>query len=195
MTRAILARAIDRQAEEAQAGYSGQDILAAAREVGVDGDTVRAAERDVVERHRESDSQLRRVREWRQLFQHLVAFVSVNVFLLVTMGWWWAKWVLFGWGIGVASHVAKVIFPTGDDVEHRGRRRARRGRGAWRKARVDPEIERAAGELLRTAAALRIRVGAPPSAHVDAADASARLEAEAEAEAEPEPAGKSRGAS
>jgi serine/threonine-protein kinase len=175
MTRAILARAIDRQAEEVQPGYSGEDILTAAREVGVDAETVRAAERDVLERRREGDPRARRVREWRKLFQHMVAFVSVNVFLLVTVGWWMAKWVLFGWGIGVTSHLARLVFPTGDEVDRQARKRARRGRGALGRVRVDPEVERAASELLRTAAALRIRVGEAPGA---------RLEAEAEAEAE-----------
>ena len=50
---------------------------------------------------------------------HLAGYLAVNVVLLVinlltSPGVPWAIWPLLGWGVGVASHGAGVLFGTGD---------------------------------------------------------------------------------
>lgn len=54
------------------------------------------------------------VKEKRDFFQHLVIYIVVCGFLsimslLVWRGFFWPVFVIFGWGIGVASHAVSTF--------------------------------------------------------------------------------------
>src|SRR5207248_10703970 len=99
--RAIIERALERQVEQPQPGYSPDEILSAAREVGVDDETLRAAAREVAERRvREISAEEQRIRAVRKLWRHAATYVVVNAFLFFMTGWGATKWVVLGWGMG-----------------------------------------------------------------------------------------------
>lgn len=55
----------------------------------------------------------KRVEDLKEFYQHLVAYIVVNAFLLVlnlytSPGHLWVKWPILGWGIGLALHAATV---------------------------------------------------------------------------------------
>jgi hypothetical protein len=65
------------------------------------------------ERERYAKAQ-KRAEELKEFYQHLVAYVLVNTFLLVvnlltSPGYLWVRWPIFGWGIGLALHAASVF--------------------------------------------------------------------------------------
>ncbi len=56
----------------------------------------------------------KQVEEIRGFYYHLLVYVLVNAFLIITNiltspGDWWFHWALFGWGIGVAVHWFSVF--------------------------------------------------------------------------------------
>lgn len=62
----------------------------------------------------EEQEALEYVRDIKAFYNHLITFGIVIVFLsvlnlLVTPGYFWVKWVLFGWGIGVALHAVNTF--------------------------------------------------------------------------------------
>ena len=76
-----------------------------------------------------------RVKELRGFYQHLVAYVLINVFLFVvnvltSPGSWWFYWPLFGWGIGIVAHGASVFW----------------GGGPWGKAWEEQKIRELMGD-------------------------------------------------
>jgi hypothetical protein len=125
----ILRRALQRQSE---AGLSREDLVAAAREVGVsEGALLEAA--DEVERGRAERGVTERLKaEKRGRFvSHATAYaaVSVGLFLLnlatnlatVTdqVPRWWSLFPLVGWGIAVAIHAVRALRhpePDADEV-------------------------------------------------------------------------------
>ncbi len=76
----------------------------------------------------------KRVEARRALGGHAVAYLVVNLFLVVVWafsggGYFWPIWVLAGWGVGLVLNTWDVLFRrpvTEDDIE----REMRRGRGA-----------------------------------------------------------------
>jgi hypothetical protein len=56
------------------------------------------------------DAAVKRLKEKREFWQHLVVYVLVNTMLVVI--WWipsrpghfWPMWSMLGWGIGLAMH-------------------------------------------------------------------------------------------
>lgn len=58
-----------------------------------------------------------RVNELKDFYQHLAAYVTVNLFLLlidvVTGGGWWFQFVAFFWGLGVIVHGIEVFGTNG----------------------------------------------------------------------------------
>ena len=63
----------------------------------------------------------RRVRERNSLILHIVSYVSVNIFLFFMAGFsggWWNFYVLGGWGIGLACHIASYFFSTRVETVH-----------------------------------------------------------------------------
>jgi hypothetical protein len=73
----------------------------------------------------------KRLTDRRDFGAHLVAYVVVNLFLVLIWaftgaGYFWPAWVLGGWGIGLAMHAWDVFFRrdiTDADVEREVRRR------------------------------------------------------------------------
>ncbi|NUO63129.1 MAG: 2TM domain-containing protein [Gemmatimonadaceae bacterium] len=64
----------------------------------------------------------RRVRARRELYIHASIFLVVNAMLFLlnvfaTPGRWWFYWPLFGWGIGLASHVVAYSFASSEGGE------------------------------------------------------------------------------
>jgi hypothetical protein len=76
-----------------------------------------------------------RVQEIKGFYVHLVAYVLVNIFLIVlnlltSPGRWWFYWPLLGWGIGLGSHGATVFL----------------GGGRWGRAWEERKIREIMGE-------------------------------------------------
>ena len=73
---------------------------------------------------------VKRVKEKREFWQHLVAYVVVNAALIGIWargggGYFWPGWVLFGWGIGIVFHAWNTFFTrpiTEADIERETRR-------------------------------------------------------------------------
>ncbi len=69
----------------------------------------------------------KRAEELKEFYHHLMVYVIVNAFLVVlnlltSPGYYWFKWPLLGWGIGLTIHGATTFFPSafwGSDWEER----------------------------------------------------------------------------
>lgn len=153
---AILRRALEKQAETGD-GFGHDELVAAAREVGLDEDAVeRAIDEISHERGRgriRADLKRRRLRKW---VRHLVTYLAVvggllGLHALALVGTW-VFWVAFGWGIGLALDTyGKLSSPTDEEVEReaerinrkeRRRRKAEERREA-RRRRVEERARRA----------------------------------------------------
>lgn len=130
---AILRRALERQAETGD-GFGHDELVAAAREVGLDEDAVERAIHEIShERGRErirEDIKRRRREKW---VRHLVTYLAVVGGLLglhaIAVAGAWVFWVAFGWGIGlVLDTYGKLRNPTDDEVEREAQRINRRER-------------------------------------------------------------------
>ncbi len=167
--------------EGAKGTYDKDDLVQAAREMGIDEATVLEAA-DEVEAARllpsldELRAQKRR-KATRGLIQHVGAYVIVNTFLFFLSGHL-NRAVLLGWGIGLALHLWRVVMPkdiTDDELleEAAKKKRAQKlRRGAERK--VSAEVEEATRILLSTTKRRRdeskkerVRVAAPASTSDD----------------------------
>jgi hypothetical protein len=139
---AILARAIELQVH--QGATSHDDLVAAAKEVGVSAATIERAASEVLARKRdETEMRELRARQWRGLYAHLVPYVMVNALLaflnVMTGGFPWMIIVLLGWGIGLASHLVAVAVP--DQRTLRRRLERDRARDARRMGRYRARVE------------------------------------------------------
>jgi 2TM domain-containing protein len=150
----ILRRALARQ--EAAKGEAEQtsheDLVAAAREVGIDAVDLDAAAAELAEEKaraarpakatalapRPGPSPLRR------FLGRVATFAIVNGLLLgidaATGPGWWVQWVALFWGIGLLFQARRIFFPTEEDAQREARHEARRAeRKAHKQAR---EVER-----------------------------------------------------
>jgi hypothetical protein len=124
---AILARALDIQRGD---GTSHEDLVAAAREVGIAPEMLERAAAEVVMR-RQDEVELVAIREraWRGFYAHLVPYVMVGALLgfvnYMTTSFPWAVIVMFAWGIGLASHLLAVVTPDRERIMSRIERRRR----------------------------------------------------------------------
>jgi hypothetical protein len=125
---AILTRALDMQRGD---GTSHEDLVAAAREVGIAPEVLERAAAEVVTR-RQDEVELVAIREraWRGFYAHLVPYVMVAALLgfvnYMTTSFPWAVIVMFAWGIGLASHLLAVVTPDRERLLRRVERRRRR---------------------------------------------------------------------
>jgi serine/threonine-protein kinase len=169
---AILERALRKQVEApVETGFGRDDVVAAAREVGIDRATVDAAIRDVeaTRAGKAAPSALERSR--RQVKRDLATFAVVNVFLmamsLYTHGTWFV-WVLLGWGMAMALKAVRV-FVLHEPLE------PKRKKGEARA--FERNVDEGASLLLETT---KVR---GPRVRIAADEADAEHEALAEAEA------------
>jgi hypothetical protein len=176
-TREEMEEILRRAAERTQAAEDGvrhDDLIAAAREAGIDPDEVEAALGELgAERTAEAAAarwtRIRRQRFWSHLSTYAIvmAFLaSLNV--LATPSVWWSLYVALAWGLFVALGARRAFLPPSDaDVD---RMLAREERAAAKKAKRE-ERKRAAeawqkrwreiGEEARLAAERRRVQGSP----------------------------------
>jgi serine/threonine-protein kinase len=183
--REILQRALERQ-QERPTGFSREELVEAAREVGVDESAIAGALREVEARRAgPADMAERRRRALRSFLRHLASYLVVNVFLYA-MGSGWNRFVLLGWGIAVALHFVNVVLPKEpkDEDEKSSKKKRRRDRPRSEA----PAVEEGVSALLQvtTARARRLRVAASTAATPieEAVREEAAREAQAVAEAE-----------
>lgn len=140
---AILRRALEQQAAAGD-GFGHDELVAAAREVGLD---EAAVERAVAEVAIERDTQQiraalrsKRVQRW---LRHLVTYLAVvggfmGLHLLGLAGAW-VLWMAVGWGIGLALDTyGKLRAPTEEEVDAE---RERLNRQARRQAKAEARRE------------------------------------------------------
>jgi serine/threonine-protein kinase len=163
--REILERAVEQQeAKRADARLGFDDLLAAAREVGVDPAVLREASRDLRARQHEQESDGAAIAAWvrrkrRKFYYHLGMWAIFSIaFLIGTHSFV----VPFFWGIGVAMQGFGALMAGEDEwreerekADRKNRRRQRRGQIAER------VLDEGASALLTTGAALRRRVAGP----------------------------------
>jgi 2TM domain len=179
---AILGRALER--ERQQGGLSHDDLLAAAREVGISAGAIEAAATEVLAERQEHE-ELARMRQdqWRGFLAHLIPYLLVNGLLvtvnLLTTHFPWSLFPALGWGVGLASHAFAVLWPSRGHLERKlERRRAREQRTAIRRQirrnarRLEHHVEQGVSAVLQ-AAAERISL----NSHVEAPDAAPRAPA------------------
>ena len=180
--REILQRALERQADDRK--YSHADLVDAAREVGIDEAALREASRALPEPLVASPVSAERFRQRQRLLRHAGMWLVFSVFFLLldllTAGGEWFFFPVLAWGVGVAAHAVKYLFPVEPTPEerarqlHKMRRRLRRSGGEA----LERDLEEGVS-LLLTSAHQRARVASPARLRVGAA---ARDELDAEAE-------------
>lgn len=147
---AILRRALEKQAAEGD-GFGHDDLIAAAREVGLDETAVEQAISELSHERSLADIagaiKKRRREKW---LRHLITYLAV-VGGLLGMHFFagageWVFYVAFGWGIGLALDTySKLRAPTDQEV-HRERERLNRHERRRREAEARREAKRRKAE-------------------------------------------------
>jgi hypothetical protein len=168
---AILGRALER--EHGRDELTHDELVEAAREVGVTPEAIeRAAAEVMAERREREELSAARAREWREFFAHLIPFFLVNALLITinvfTSRFPWALFPLFGWGVGLASHLYAVAVP---DPERLARRRAHEAERE-RRRKVKRQLKAGAKEFEHA-----VEQGVAALLHVAAERISERAEA------------------
>jgi serine/threonine-protein kinase len=174
--RAIVERALRKQEEVPdRPGFARDDVLAAAREVGVEPATLEAALRDHDAARAGKTAPSAIERSMARVKRDAVKFAVVNFFLMI---FWavrgfggWFGWVLFGWGFWLAWKAARVYL-LHEPLEEK------RKKGAAKE--FERNVDEGAALLLETTKARgpRVRIAAGGD---DAAEREALAEAEAAA--------------
>lgn len=134
-------------------GFDHEDLVAAAREVGIDPAAVeRAASELKIDREAESIVATKRRKRRRRWLNGFVTFAIVNTFLFgidyVTPGGPWFYWPLLGWGLFVALSGARAFLPKGaeatrEEIAHERARLLRaRAKEAERRRREEARAAR-----------------------------------------------------
>jgi hypothetical protein len=129
---AIVRRALDRQGVED--GFGHQELLEAARDIGVSPEEMEAAAAEVeLEQDRQRWEDAARARRRGRLWSRLTAFVGLNGGLFIidalTGAGWWFHWVLLGTGFPMSLHALRLYRPvTGREVDRERRREEREQR-------------------------------------------------------------------
>jgi eukaryotic-like serine/threonine-protein kinase len=171
--REILSRAIDQQESKRADNRMGfDDLLAAAREVGVDEPTLREASRELRSRaDQEAADQAFEVwkRKKRLGFQrHLGTYLVVSLVFVLFGLLTHAKMVAMlqvplWWGIGIGIHAVRTFLASRDEwQEAYDRRMDRERKKRRRKEAVERAIDEGASLLLSTGAAIRERLAPSP---------------------------------
>ena len=140
---AIFRRALERQVEE-EDGYGREELVAAAREVGLDDDAIDRAVAELDgERHegalRERMHAAAREKWLRSFATYIIiagGFLGAHAFGLVGQ---WVYWMAFGWGLAVALRaITAWRGPTEEAVE---KEQLRQNRKARRKAQAEARAQ------------------------------------------------------
>lgn len=128
---AILGRAIER--EHGRGDLSHEDLVAAAREVGISADAIDAAAMEVLSEQRKKNELVEvRHQQWRGFFRHLVRYLLVNGMLatlnVLTSHFPWALFPATAWGIGLFFHLMAVVSPNPQRLQRRLERQRERER-------------------------------------------------------------------
>lgn len=124
---AILQRALHRQQGNAAGGISHDDLIATARELGIDPAQLELA---IMEQSEVGTTENAK-RTWlaqqkRSYFEHLRSYLIINTVLIVinimTGGDFWAIWPILGWGIGLAFDTANTFWPNDKEIEKGARK-------------------------------------------------------------------------
>ncbi|WP_348652836.1 protein kinase [Polyangium sp. y55x31] len=188
-----IALALERKAKMEAEGrkYAYADLAAAAREVGVEEEELRAAlvalrpALDPAPAAPPAPAEgpaLRRARQKQKLVRHAAMWGVFSVFFflldMVTAGGMWWFFPVLGWGVGLATHAVKYLFPVDPTPEEEAELRLRQ------EIRREKLERKRGGERMRIAAGGK-RIEEQPRAEKDAreTEASAELAALAEEEA------------
>ncbi|GAC1593046.1 MAG: hypothetical protein NVS3B20_18210 [Polyangiales bacterium] len=175
---AILSRALEQQAKSE--GLTHQELLVAAREVGISQEAMEQAVAQLgEERAIQTEIATQKSRRWRGFMANLTTYIFVNALLIFidfkVSGGTWFYWPLLGWGLALLLQLRAAMFPNLERLERRRQRRETR-RAIKRSAKeFESVVTRGVGAVL-DATAKRIR-GEPlkpaqdPRLRVDAVDA------------------------
>jgi hypothetical protein len=147
---AILGRALGAQKDEG--GMSHDELVAAAREIGVKPEDIDRAAAEVAEGKRlERETVAYRRRQWKGFLSHFVSYALVIAFLvfvnLMTSGTLWVLWPAAGWGLGLAFHLFGLLVADPEKTRHKVARREERRRERERRERKRRELAENAEEL------------------------------------------------
>ncbi len=167
----ILRRAAERT-HEAEDAVRHEDLVAAAREVGIDPSAIDDALVELGAQRTAEDAEKRwRAQARRRFVSHFSTYAIVMAFLgalnyLVTPAILWAVWIALGWGLAVAFSARRAILaPTPEQIEKMlAREEKQAARKAKREARRRAAEEwqrrwRALAEEARLASEARARRG------------------------------------
>ena len=109
---------------------SHQDLLATAREIGIDPKILEAAiEQEQQESKKEQTRRTRLKHRKTAFYSHLSSYLIMTAVLLLinifTPGPWWFQWAVLGWGIGLAFHFKAIYFPGRKPIDGRMKKRHR----------------------------------------------------------------------
>ena len=145
---AIFRRALERQVEE-EGGYGHDELVAAAREVGLDEASVERAVAEVAaERGTEAVRAKLKKKSRERWLRHLVTYAVVigGLLGLHALGYMGAAavWIAFLWGMGLALHTFSAVRgPSEERIAKEQRRLNRRARRAARaRARAEEKLRR-----------------------------------------------------
>ncbi len=140
---AIFRRALERQVEE-EDGYGHEELIAAAREVGLDDDAIERTLREIDEERGEQSIRDRLAKKDRaRWLNHLVTYLVIaGGFLgMHALGYAgaWTIWMAFGWGMGLALQTFSTLRGPTDEAVHKERKKLNRAarRAAQARARRD----------------------------------------------------------
>lgn len=134
----ILRRAAQRT-HEAEDHVRHEDLVAAAREVGIDPDAIERVAAELGDERKHDEAVQRYVKKqrdrfWRGLSAYVITMAALGALnVLVTPSVPWALWVAFGWGLAVAFQARRAFLPPSDEQVER--MLAREERKAQREAR------------------------------------------------------------
>ncbi|MDI1451517.1 protein kinase [Polyangium sp. 6x1] len=188
-----IALALERKAKMEAEGrkYAYADLAAAAREVGVEEEELRAAIvalRPAIEPAlaapapvRAEERALERARQKQKVMRHAAMWGVFSVFFflldMVTSGGHWWFFPVLGWGVGLAAHVVKYRFPVDPTPEEEAELRL------WHEIRREKLERKRGGERMRIAGGGK-RIEELPKPTKDARETEERAELAALAEEE-----------
>ncbi len=126
---AILGRALRAQHDET--GLTHEELVAAAKEVGVSSDQIEHAATDVLDgREIEQKVSAHMKRRWRGFAWHLAPYLLVMAFLVfvnvMTTSYPWVLWPAAGWGLGLAMHAMGLLMGDPEKIARKIRKREQR---------------------------------------------------------------------